>query len=240
MNVLSAGTIGEGAAGLQPARESAVRLLSEPAAAELLAACGIPYVEHAVATTADAAAELAAGLGYPIVLKVVSPDIVHKTEAGGVEVGLRDASALRAGFEELRRRVGARRPDARIDGVLVARQVASRREVIVGALHDATFGPVVMVGLGGVFAEALEDVVFRLAPLRHRDALDMLSELRGAALLAQFRGEGPVDRDALAGILRRVGDLLVAHSEIGEIDLNPVSVSSRGAVALDARIIMRG
>ena len=152
-------------------------MLPEPDAADLLASCGIPYVEHGTATTADAAAALAAGLGYPVVLKVVSPDVVHKTEAGGVVVGLKDEGAVRDGFAKLLAQVGASSPEARVDGVLVARHVAARRELIVGGLRDATFGPTVMAGLGGVFAEALEDVVFRVAPLRKRDGLSMLTEL---------------------------------------------------------------
>ena len=123
-------------------------------------------------------------------LKVVSPDIVHKTEVGGVVLGLKDEGAVRAGFDELLRQVGTSCPEARIDGVLVARQVAARRELIVGAIRDATFGPTVMVGLGGVFAEALEDVVFRVAPLRQRDGLDMLGELRAARLLDGFPRRG--------------------------------------------------
>jgi acyl-CoA synthetase (NDP forming) len=219
--------------------EHVSHMLPEPEAAELLAAAGITYVEHGVADSADAAAEVAGRIGYPVVLKVVSADVVHKTEAGGVVVGLKDEATLRAGFDELIRSVSASCPDARIDGVLVCRQVAARRELIVGAIHDATFGPTVMLGLGGVFAEALSDVVFRPAPLRRQDALDMPQELQGARLLAGFRGEQPVDLDQVAAILVSVGDLLVSHPEISEIDLNPVVASADGCVALDARVIVR-
>jgi succinyl-CoA synthetase beta subunit len=215
-----------------------VHMLAEPDAAELLASFGIPYVEHGVATTAEAAVEVAGRIGYPVVLKVVSPDIVHKTEAGGVLVGVIDESALRHGFAELLRRVSSSCPGAQVAGVLVARQVAGRRELIIGAIRDSTFGATVMVGLGGVFAEALDDVAFRVAPLLHRDGLDMVHELRGAVVLAEFRGEGAVDRDALATTLVRVGDLVLAHPEITEIDLNPVAVSADGCVALDARVIV--
>lgn len=218
--------------------ENRRHMLPEPEAAELLASCGIPYVEHGVAGTCDEAAEIAGRIGYPVVLKVVSADIVHKTEAGGVLVGLKDEGALREGYDELLQRVRSSCPEARIDGVLVGRQVAARRELIVGAIHDATFGPTVMVGLGGIFAEALADVVFRLAPLRRQDGLEMLAELRGARLLAGFRGEQPVDLDEVAGILVNVGDLLVTRPAIVEIDLNPIAASAHGCVALDARIIV--
>jgi acyl-CoA synthetase (NDP forming) len=214
-------------------------MMPEPDAAELLASCGISYVKHGLADSADAALEVAGRIGYPIVLKVVSPDVVHKTEAGGVVVGLKDEEALREGFDQLLESVHAKCPDARIDGVLVCRQVATRRELIVGAIHDATFGPTVMVGLGGVFAEALSDVVFRQAPLRRQDALDMQQELQGARLLGGFRGERPVDRDKVADILVNVGDLMLSHPEISEIDLNPVAASADGCVALDARIIVK-
>ena len=219
--------------------EDTQHMLPEPAAAELLASCDIPYVDHGVAGTADAAVAVAGRIGYPVVLKVVSRDILHKTEAGGVLIGLKDERALREGYDEILERVRSSCPDARIDGLLVGRHVAALRELIVGATRDATFGPTVMVGLGGVFAEALSDVVFRLAPLRRRDGLDMLSELRAARLLAGFRGERAIDLDQIAGMLMNVGDLLLAHREIAEIDLNPVAASPDGCVALDARIIAK-
>ena len=189
---------------------------------------------------AEAAAGIAARIGYPVVLKVVSRDVVHKTEAGGVVVGVSDETALRSGPGHARERRGTHCPGARIDGVLVARQVFGGRELIVGAVRDATFGPTVMVGLGGVQAEVLADVAFRVAPLRRADGLEMLTELHAARLLEAFRGEPPVDRDAVADVVVRLGDLLVAHTEIVEIDLNPVIASARGCVALDARILASG
>jgi acetate---CoA ligase (ADP-forming) subunit beta len=218
--------------------DGVAHMLAEPEAADLLASCGIPYVEHGVVDSADAAVSVAGRIGYPVLLKVVSPDIVHKTEAGGVVVGLRDEQALREGYVEVLGRVRARRPEAGIAGVLVARHVAARRELIVGAIHDATFGPTVMVGLGGIFAEMLSDVAFRLAPLRRQDGLDMLDELRGARLLAGFRGEPAVDLEEVAKLLVGVGDLLLSHPEVKEVDLNPLAVSADGCLALDARIIV--
>ncbi len=213
-------------------------MLLEPEAAELLASCGIPYVEHGVADTADVAAELAARLGYPVVLKVISADVVHKTDVGGVITGLKDEGAVRAGMAAMLEDVRTHCPGAHIDGVLVARHVSAGRELIVGAVRDVTFGPTLMVGLGGVFAEALADVVFRLAPLQRQDGLDMLGELHGKRLLAGFRGEPPADLDEVADLIVKVGDLLVAHPEIVEIDLNPVAASAQGCVALDARVIV--
>jgi acetyl-CoA synthetase (ADP-forming) len=220
-------------------RHVATGMLLEPEAAKLLASHGVPYVAHGMATTVEAAVETAARIGYPVVLKIVSADIIHKTEAGGVLVGIEDEAALRTGFEQLLRRVTLACPDAQIDGALVARQMPVRRELIVGGIRDATFGPTVMVGLGGIFAETLDDVAFRVAPLRHQDGLDMLGELRATAVLDEFRGEAAVDRRALADLLMKVGTMLLGHPEIVEIDLNPVAVSADGCVALDARVIAK-
>jgi acetate---CoA ligase (ADP-forming) subunit beta len=221
------------------ARSTTSRMLPEPEAALLLTSHGLPYVDHGTADTAEAAVTISRRLGYPVVLKIVSAEIVHKTEAGGVVLGLRTDREVLDAYDGLVEHVRASCPGAPVDGVLVARQVRARRELIVGAIRDATFGPTVMVGLGGVFAEALRDVVFRLAPLRRGDGLDMLDELRGTRLLDGFRGEPPVDRDQVAEMLVGVGDLLLSHPEIEEIDLNPVSVAADGCVALDARIMVK-
>jgi acyl-CoA synthetase (NDP forming) len=219
--------------------DGAPTMLPEPEAAKLLTTYDIPYVKHGIATSPDGAVVIADRMGYPVVLKVISRDIVHKTEAGGVVLGLNDEQSLRVGFEKLLTAVAASCPDATIDGVLVGQQIAARRELIIGAMRDATFGPTVMVGLGGIFAEALSDVSFRLAPLGRQDALEMVQELSGAQILAGFRGERPVDLDEIAAILVNVGNLLSSHPEISEIDLNPVVASADGSVALDARIIVR-
>ena len=214
------------------------RLLLEPDAAKLLAASGIPYVEHGVAADAAEAAAVAARIGYPVVLKVISSDIMHKTEVGGVITGLFDASAVSEAFvllaDTLRRRV----PDARVAGTLVARHIDTGRELIVGATRDVTFGPVVMAGFGGVAAEVLADVAFRLVPLRRDDADDLLGELKGYALLTGHRGDRPVDLEAVADMIVKTGDLMRARPDISAIDLNPVAVSADDCVALDARIIV--
>lgn len=219
--------------------DAPVRMMLEPDAGDLLAASGIPYVDHGVAASADEAGAVAARIGYPVVLKVVSADIVHKTEVGGVMTGLLDDAAVRDGFAALMSTVHRRLPSARIVGALVCRHVKVSRELIIGATYDATFGPTVMVGLGGVDAEVLADVAFRLAPLHRDDGLDMLHELHGFQLLAGHRGEPAVDLEAVADVIVKVGDLILTRREIAEIDLNPVAVSANECVALDARIIMR-
>jgi acetate---CoA ligase (ADP-forming) subunit beta len=216
----------------------APRMLLEPDAAKLLATYGIPYVRHGVATDPDAAVACANEIGYPVVLKVVSADVVHKTEVGGVLVGVRNDDALRVGYTRLLADVALAVPDADVSGVLVGEFITARRELIVGAIRDATLGPAVMVGFGGLFAEALGDVAFRLAPLSELDAYDMLRELRGAPLLTDFRGEAPIDMGELVRILIEVGRLVTDHPQISEVDLNPLAAAERGCVALDARVIL--
>ena len=225
---------------MNDAPRTSTRMLSEHEAAALLAENGIPYVDHEVAADAAGAVAAAARIGYPVVLKVISPDIVHKTEAGGVVTGLSDAAAVREGCAILNDTVRRRMPDARIEGMLVARHADAGRELIVGATRDATFGPVVMAGFGGVAAEVLDDVAFRLAPLHRDDALDLLAELRGFELLTGHRGVHPVDLEAVAGVIVKAGDLMRARPDITDIDLNPVAVSADGCVALDVRIILEG
>lgn len=213
-------------------------LLMESDAALLLSTNGIPYVRHAVALDAEEAAVRAGEIGYPVVLKVLSADIVHKTEVGGVVTGVRNEQELRSEFAVLLARVAVAAPDSQVAGVLVCEQVAVSRELIVGAFRDETFGPAVMIGLGGVFAELLQDVVFRLAPVSDFDAHDMVHELRGGTLLSSVRGEHAADVDELAGILKRVGRLIVTHQSIREMDLNPVAVTVDGCLALDARVVL--
>jgi acyl-CoA synthetase (NDP forming) len=213
-------------------------LLLEPVAAELLAANGIEYVAHELATTAEQAADAATRIGYPVVLKVVSPDIVHKSDVGGVVTGLAESAAVRRGFDGLMADVQACRPEARMDGALVCRQVDEGAEMIVGAVRDTTFGPTVMLGVGGVFTELLGDVAFRLAPLHPDDALDMLRTLRAFKILTGYRGTPAADLEALAAVAVRLGDLMCAHPEVAEVDLNPVSALPAGCVVLDARILI--
>ena len=213
-------------------------LMPEPQAAELLQAHGIEYAAHEFVTDAGGAAAAAERIGFPVVLKVVSPHVVHKSDVGGVVLGVSDSASARAGYETLMTGVSARVPGARVDGVLVCRQVTGAgAELIVGAVRDATFGPTVMVGAGGVFAEVLGDVAFRLAPLHADDARDMLRELRAYKTLTGFRDVPPLDVGALARVAVRLGDVMVDHPEITEVDLNPVLALPEGCVVVDARIM---
>jgi len=204
--------------------------LDTAAAAQVLAGAGIPLVAGRTCVNVDEAAAAAEDLGLPVVAKVAHPTLVHKTESGGVRVDLPDVGAVRAAAADLL----ALTPGA---AVLVQRQAAGI-EVVVGGLRDPQFGPTVLAGLGGVFVEAIDDVAVGLAPMNHDDAWRLLTGLRGYPVLTGARGAEPVDLDALAVLIRAVGDLLVAAPEIAELDLNPVLASTDGCVAVDWRILV--
>jgi acyl-CoA synthetase (NDP forming) len=209
-----------------------VRPLDPEAGAELLRAAGIPVVDGAICTSVPQAVEAARGLGFPAVAKVVHPELLHKSEVGGVRTGLADATALAAAAAELLTLA----PGAR---VLVQAQGAGV-EVVVGGRRDPQFGPVVMVGLGGVLVELLDDVAFALAPLGRDAVLRRLRGLRGWPLLAGVRGAKPVDVDAVTGVVVAVGDLLAGHPEVAELDLNPLLATVEGCAAVDWRVLVAG
>jgi succinyl-CoA synthetase beta subunit len=217
---------------------STTRLLAEPAAAAVLAEYGIAYPEHRYVTTAEAAVDAADEIGYPVVLKVVSPDVPHKSDVGGVATGITDAQAMRDALRRVTASVAAALPDAVIVGHLVCAQLRGGHEVIVGGLRDVTFGATVMFGLGGVFTEVFKDVTFRVAPLSACDAKEMLDEIRGAAVLRGARGGVVADVDGLVATLLGVSRLMTERRDVTELDLNPVLAGASGAVALDARIVV--
>lgn len=218
--------------------ERAQRWRLEPEAMEILAGYGVPFPAHALVKTGPEAAAAANRLGYPVVLKVVSPGVVHKSEAGGVMTGLEDEPALTAGFERLLDRVKARTPEAEIEGVLVCRQAGEGVEVIVGAIHDQVFGPTIMCGLGGIFTEVMKDTAFRVAPVDRLEARRMIAELKAYPLLAGARGRPPADVEALACLLTIVSRLALERTDLRELDLNPVRVFEKGLLALDARLML--
>ena len=211
-------------------------LLTPAEARALCEQYGIPLPKDATAATADEAAAIAAEFGYPVVLKIVSPDISHKTDAGGVLAGVADDAAVRAGFDTIVANAKRYDVNARITGVQVQQMAPAGREVIVGAVTDASFGKLVAFGIGGVLVEVLKDVTFRLAPVSHEDALGMLDSIKAGQLLNGVRGSAPVDRAALAGIIETVSRIVADHPEIEELDLNPVIASEHGALAVDVRI----
>jgi len=215
------------------------RTPSEAEAKRLLAAAGIVSVPEQVAASAEAAAEAADALGFPVVMKIVSPDILHKTEIGGVLLGVADAAGARAGYVTLVTRAAAKAPGARIDGVLVARQITGGVECIMGLTRDPVFGPIAIFGLGGVFVEVLRDVVLRRCPFGADEAERMIRAILGAPLLLGARGRPPADIEALAQMLARLSVFAIqAGPRLKSVDLNPVFAlpEGQGAFAADAVI----
>jgi acetate---CoA ligase (ADP-forming) len=218
------------------ARQAGQDYLDRNAVLAILDAYGIRTLRAGAARSADEAVALAQQMGMPVVLKVDSPDIVHKTDAGGVALDLRSADDVRAAYDEMLKRVRDRRPDARVDGVTVERYVRGGRETIVGVSQDPSFGPVIMFGLGGIYVEALKDVSFRVQPVLDIDAREMIREIRSIQLLEGMRGEAPSDLKALEEVIQRVSQLVGEHPGIVEMDINPFVVLEQGGVAVDARI----
>jgi acyl-CoA synthetase (NDP forming) len=214
-----------------------VARLSLLEAAPLLEAAGIASVPAAAAKTPDEAACVAATLGLPVALKILSPDIVHKTDVGGVVLGLGGVEAVGAAAAAMLARVRERRPAARLDGFLVQRMAggADEVELLLGMVRDPQFGPLVMVGFGGIYVEVLDDTATRLAPLDRGEARRMLGELRMAPALAGARGRPPVDLDALADVVARFAALAAAVPALTELEINPLLAGPGGARALDAR-----
>jgi acyl-CoA synthetase (NDP forming) len=214
------------------------QLLTEVAAKELLNAEGIPVVPTRLARSAGEAVRLAKSLGLPVALKVVSPDIVHKSDVGGVRLHLTSLAQVSKAYGEIVAGARARIPDALIEGVSVQSMATPGIEVVAGLTRDRTFGPVVMFGLGGIFVEILNDVAFRVVPLQPKDARAMIREVRGFPVLQGARGAAPVDLAALEGILLKLSSLAERRPEIHEIDVNPVFVYPTGALAVDARVLL--
>ncbi len=212
--------------------------LTAPEGKRVCDAYGITVPKEGVATTAAEAAKLAAGMGFPVVLKIVSPEILHKTEAGGVLVGVKNAADVEAGFATIMANAKKYDAKANLQGVQVQQMVMGGQEVIIGAVTDQSFGKLVAFGLGGILVEVLKDITFRLAPATKADALSMLDGIGAASILKGVRGSDPVNRDALAGLIENVSQLVSDFPQIAEMDLNPVFASKSGAIAADVRIVL--
>lgn len=215
--------------------------IGDAEARRILTAYGLTIPESELAETADQAVEIASKIGYPVVLKIASPDILHKTDVGGVKVDLDNETDVRDAFELITYRATRYLPDARVWGCLVQEMVPEGLEVLIGMNRDPQFGPLVTFGLGGIYVEILRDAAFRLAPFSRRQAAEMLSELRASALLDGVRGQPPVDKEALIEAILRIAQLVVDFPEIIELDINPFIVYSRGSggIAVDMRLVLR-
>lgn len=223
---------------LAQARAEGRTLLNEVEAKELLREAGVPATAATLAKTRDEAQSQATTMGYPVVLKVVSPDIAHKSDVGGVKLNLADSEAVGVAFDEIMTNSKAAEPNARINGVSVQEMAKQGTEVIVGMTTDPQFGPVMMFGLGGIMVEVLKDVSFRLVPLEAKDADQMMAEIKGRPILDGVRGQPPADLKALRETILKVSAFVEKHPEVRELDLNPVFAYPDGALAVDARIVL--
>lgn len=214
--------------------------LGEAYTRPLLAAYGIPQVEGGFAGSAKRAAEIAERVGYPVVLKIVSPQLLHKSDVGGIRLNLADETAVLAEYEKIMQEIHAARPDAELEGVLVEKMAPRGQEVIIGMQRDPGFGPLLMFGLGGIYVELFKDVAFRVAPLTAAEARQMIMDTRAGRLLTGFRGQPVADLDAVVDVVLRLGQLALDYPQIAEAEVNPLVVfpEGQGALALDGRVIL--
>lgn len=218
-------------------QESRVNLL-ESEAKSIARSFGIPTPDFQVVSTPKKAVEFARRVGYPVVLKVVSPSISHKSEAGGVRLNLFDDDQVQKAYDEIIANASRYDPHAEIVGVLVQKMVPTGIETIAGGMRDPTFGPVVLFGLGGIFVEAIHDVTFRIAPLTELDASEMLEEIKGRAVLDGVRGQPPADKETIGKIILATSRMMCEIEDLDQIDLNPVIAYDHGASVVDVRMIL--
>jgi acyl-CoA synthetase (NDP forming) len=225
---------------IEKARSASRTLLNEIESKVLLSEAGIPVIETKLATSKQEAITISKKFGFPVALKIVSPEITHKSDIGGVKLGLKTLKQVEAAYEEILLAVKQKYPHAVIDGVSVQKMARPGTEVIIGMTKDAQFGPVLMFGLGGILVELLKDVSFRIIPLEREDAREMIREIKGYPMLEGFRGMEPVDTSVLEEIVLKISRFVDDHPEIKELDLNPIFAYREGAVAVDARVILEG
>ena len=223
---------------IDKAKSEGRTLLTEIEAKELLKQAGISVIDTRLATSKEAAITISQQLGLPVVLKIASADVVHKSDAGGVKLGLSTATQVGKAYDDIMKSIKKHYPKAKIEGVSVQKMARPGVEVIIGISKDAQFGPVLMFGLGGVLVEILKDVSFRIVPLVPRDAKEMIREIKGYPLLEGYRGSEPVDVANLEEMIIKVSDFIEKNPEVAELDLNPIFAYSDGAVAVDARVIL--
>jgi len=223
---------------LRQARKENRAQLTEVESKELIKGAGIPVVEAKLARTKTEAVSLSKEMGFPVVLKIVSPDVIHKSDSGGVKLGLANAAQVGKAYSEILSAIKRHYPKAKIQGISVQKMARPGVEVIIGMTKDAQFGPVLMFGLGGILVEVLKDVSFRIVPLAKRDAREMIKEIKGYPLLEGYRGQEPADIPFLEDLILKVSDFVDKNPEIKELDLNPVFAYKNRAVAVDARVIL--
>ena len=220
------------------ARKQGRTILTEIESKKVFRDAGINTIETRLASSQKEAIALSDQIGFPVVLKVASPDISHKSDAGGVRVGLKNNGEVDKAYEEIMASARQKYPTANIEGVSVQSMARPGIEIIIGMFKDSQFGPVLMFGLGGILVEVLKDVSFRIVPLTRRDAREMIKEIKGYSLLEGYRGQEPANIPFLEDLLLKVSDFVEQTPEIKEIDLNPIFAYKDGAVVVDARIVL--
>jgi acetate---CoA ligase (ADP-forming) subunit beta len=223
---------------INQAKKEGRKVLLETEAKTICIEYNIPVTKFNLAKNEKEAAAYADQIGFPVVLKIVSPDVIHKSEAGGVIVNLKNPEEVAKGYKKIIENVKKYKSDAKIAGILVQEMAPQSTEVIVGAIKDPQFGQTIMFGLGGIFVELLKDVNFRVAPITSEDAKEMITQLKAYPLLNGYRNTPPADIEALVSILCAVSRLVMDNPEIKELDLNPIMAYSKGAKTVDARIIL--
>jgi acyl-CoA synthetase (NDP forming) len=219
-------------------RREARTVLTEVEAKELLAQAGVAVNDTRLAVSREEAVALSRQIGFPVALKIASPDVIHKSDSGGVRLGLKTAKQVARAYDDIFTAIKQKYPEATVQGVSVQKMARPGVEVIIGMSQDAQFGPVLMFGLGGVLVEILKDVSFRIVPLTRRDAHEMVRELKGYPLLEGYRGQEPADIPYLEELLLKVSWFIEATPEIKELDINPLFAYRDGALAVDARVIL--
>ena len=218
----------------------APKVFGEAQTRPILTAYGIPMIKGGMASNPVAAAKLADEIGFPVVMKIVSPQILHKSDVGGIYLNLQNENEVMAAYERMFIEIGRKMPEARLEGVMIEQMAGSGQEVIVGMRRDAGFGPLMMFGLGGVYVELFKDVAFRVAPISEKEALEMISETGAGKLLKGFRGQPACDLEAVVSCIQQLGQLALDFPEIAEVEVNPLLVHAQGqgALVLDGRIIL--
>jgi len=208
---------------------------------DILKAYGIPVVKTKFAKTAEEAIVAAEEIGYPLVMKIVSPQISHKSDIGGIKLSLQNAAEVKAAYQDMMNSIQKKLPEASFEGVQLQPMLSGGKEVILGMVHDPTFGPMLMFGLGGIYVEILKDIQFAIAPVDEREAREMITGIKTYPLLAGVRGEEPSDIDALVDTILRVSRLVCDFPEIKEFEINPMMVfeKGKGALATDLRLVLK-
>ena len=223
---------------IDKARREGRSLLTEIESKQLLKQAGVSVIDTNLAASREEAISISRRFGFPVVLKIASPDIVHKSDAGGVKLGLKTSKQVGKAYDDILGAISQKYPQAMIQGVSVQKMARPGVEVIIGMSKDAQFGPVVMFGLGGILVEILKDVSFRIVPLTRRDAGEMIREIKGYPLLEGYRGQEPVDVSNLEELLLKVSDFVEQNPDVRELDLKPIFAYSDGAVSVDARVVL--